>query len=368
MLYNKLIPFGFILTAAAQCITDVIARNSHTSTLNKFIQGLPEVESVLKNAKNITLLAPSNAAFDAFLKTDYGAAAASHPDFLANLLTYHILNGTYKASDYSDVPVFHRTLLTNSSYTSLEDGQRVKAQTANDSVIVTSGLLTTSRVIKPDVDAPNGIIHIIDTVLTIPASISDTAVAANLDSLVGALKKADLVDTIDDLSCATIFAPFDTAFSNASKSLSKLSDDKLKEVLKYHVLDKVQYSTDLADGSNVENIKGEKIHIDEKNYKIKVDSAQVLTSDVLVFNGVVHVIDEVLAVNLDKKEKGHDHKHDHDDHKGHDHKDHDHKDHDHKDHDHKDHESQGAAGPGAKITKYGVIALGTLILAQIFAL
>lgn len=364
MLYNKLFPFGFIVAAVAQSVTDVIARNPNTSSLNKLLQGLPDVASALNQAENITVLAPSNAAFEAFLNTNKEVAAASNSDFVANLLTYHVLPGTYKASAFSSVPVFPRTLLTNSSYTSLKDGQRVKIQTANNSVIVTSGLLTTSRVIKPDVNASNGVIHIVDTVLTIPASVSDTAIAAHLDSLVGALKKVNLVDTVDDLPCATIFAPFDSAFSNASKSISKLSDSQLKEVLKYHVLDTVQYSSDLSDGSDVENINGDKIHIDKENDTIEVDSAHVLTPDVLVSNGVVHVIDEVLAVNTDKKSNGHDHKHDHDDH------DHDHDDHDLSDHDGHDHDkdSHSAAGPGAKVSKHGVIALGTFILAQLFAL
>lgn len=143
-----------------------------------------------------------------------------------------------------------------------------------------------------DLLASNGVIHIIDSVLVIPASISDTAKSAHLDSLAGALKKADLVDTVDDLSSATVFAPTDDAFSAASDSISKLDKSQLKEVLTYHVVDKVQYSIDLADGSDLKNINGDDIHIDTDYDSITVNSANVVISDLLVSNGVVHVIDE----------------------------------------------------------------------------
>lgn len=360
MLFNKLIPFGFVLATTATSVTDVIARNPNTSTLNNLLQQQPEVFSSLESAKNITVLAPSNAAFEAFLKSDEGANAIHKSDLVANLLTYHVLNGVYKASAFSQFPKFPRTLLTNSSYTSLKDGQRVKVQAANDSVVITSGSLATSRVVTPDLLASNGVIHIIDSVLVIPASISDTAKSAHLDSLAGALKKADLVDTVDDLSSATVFAPTDDAFSAASDSISKLDKSQLKEVLTYHVVDKVQYSIDLADGSDLKNINGDDIHIDTDYDSINVNSANVVISDVLVSNGVVHVIDEVLAVNSNKKGKTHDHKHDHDDHDDHDNHDHDHHDHDH------DHHS--SAGSIVKISRHGVIALGIYILAQLFAI
>ncbi|POS86433.1 hypothetical protein EPUL_005506 [Erysiphe pulchra] len=349
MIYNKLIPFGFALTAVATTVTDMISRNPNTSSLNKLLQQLPEIASALDRARSITVLAPSNAAFDAFLRTNAGAAAASQPDVIANLLNYHVLTSTYMASNFSNVPVFPRTLLTNSSYTSLREGQRVKIEAANNSVTVTSGLLNTSCVVTPDITASNGVIHIIDSVLTIPVSITATAIVAHLDNLVGALRKADLDDTVNDLPKTTIFAPSDAAFSNASRSLTRLSDGRLKELLKYHVLSKVKYSTDLADESDVENINGKEIHIEKDNYMIEVNSANVISSDVLVSNGVVHVIDEVLSVNSDN-----DHKHDHD---GHDH-----------DHDDDDDDRHSAAGPGAKISKHDVIALGTFILAQLFAL
>lgn len=62
---------------------------------------------------------------------------------------YHVLTHTYPSSAFSHTPVFANTLLKNTSYTSLSDGQRVKVQVVDSDVIITSGLLTESHVTTP---------------------------------------------------------------------------------------------------------------------------------------------------------------------------------------------------------------------------
>ncbi|RKF75391.1 Fasciclin-like arabinogalactan protein [Golovinomyces cichoracearum] len=337
MILAALIHFGLCLTISAQSVTDVIAHNSDTSSLFQILSDQPEIKSTLKNAQNITILAPSNAAVQTFLDSDMGADAVAHPDFVANLLKYHVLVGTYRASDFGETPAFPRTLLTNSSYTSLKDGQVVKAQLSNSDVVVTSGLLSKSRVVTSDITASNGVVHIIDRFLTIPSSISETAVEAKLDSLVAALQKTDLVNTVDHLPNATVFAPNDAAFEASSDSTSKLNSDELKNVLTYHVAKKIKYSIEL-DHSHLHNLNGSHIHVHRDGKNITVDSAKVITADVLVSNGVVHVIDKVLGLEPVNHEA----------------------------HNHKDPDSNGAGSP--IINKHGLIALCALIMAQVFAL
>lgn len=337
MILTALIQFGLCLAVSAQCVTDVIANNSDTSSLYQILSGQPEVLSTLKNAKNITILAPSNTAVQTFLNSDIGADTVAYPDFVANLLKYHVLVGTYRASDFKETPAFPRTLLTNSSYTSLKDGQRVKTELLNSEVVVTSGLLSKSRVVTSDITASNGVVHIIDRFLTIPSSISETAVEAKLDSLVAALQKTNLVDTVDFLPSATIFAPNDAAFEASSDSTSKLNSDQLKNVLTYHVADKIKYSIDL-DHDHLKNLNQTQIHIHRDDKTISVDFAEVITADVLVSNGVVHVIDKVLDLDPANHEA----------------------------HDHKDHDSKGAGS--AINNKHGLITICALIMAQVFAL
>lgn len=81
-----------------------------------------------------------------------------------------------------------------------------------------------------------GVIHIIDKVLTIPESPSDTAIAAGLSSLAGALIKANLVDTVDNLKDVTIFAPANAAFQAIGSGLANISNEDLSSILTYHVV------------------------------------------------------------------------------------------------------------------------------------
>ena len=76
--------------------------------------------------------------------------------------------------------------------------------------------------------------HIIDTVLTLPESDADTAIAAGLSGLAGALTSAKLVDTVDSLSDVTIFAPSNAAFEAIGSALPNLSAPELANILEYH--------------------------------------------------------------------------------------------------------------------------------------
>jgi uncharacterized surface protein with fasciclin (FAS1) repeats len=102
--------------------------------------------SALAGASNITVLAPSNEALAKFLNTTAGTSAASMPGAVAALLSYHILNGTYPASSFTNTSMFIPTMLMNTSYANVTGGQRVEAMATNNSVVFTSGLLSTSTV------------------------------------------------------------------------------------------------------------------------------------------------------------------------------------------------------------------------------
>lgn len=134
-------------------------------------------------------------------------------------------------------------------------------------------------------------IHIIDHVLTIPQSDSATAVAANLTSLAGALTQASLVNTVNSLKDVTIFAPSNAAFAAIGSALGNLTTAQLTSILTYHVVSgTVGYSTGLTN-TTLTTVNGETLKITIENGAVYVNSARVVTPDVLVANGVVHVID-----------------------------------------------------------------------------
>lgn len=211
------------------------------------------------------------------------------------VLTYHVLNGTIRSTDIQDTPSFPKTLLTNSTYTNVTGGQVVKAETEDNSVVFTSGLLRQSRVVTADATFTGGIVHIIDSVLTIPMNDSATAVAANLTALAGALTTADLVSTLDSAEDVTVFAPSNSAFAAIQNLAANLSTEQLSSVLTYHVVQgTVGYSSSLTSGAQLTTLNGGQVTITIDDGDVFVNSAEVQIADVLVSNGVVHVIDNVL--------------------------------------------------------------------------
>jgi uncharacterized surface protein with fasciclin (FAS1) repeats len=108
----------------------------------------PQLVSALVNARNITILAPSNAALLKYLNDSSRATAvAQDPSLLVAILSYHVLSGTYYASSFTSKSAFIPTLLTNETYANITGGQRVEALLRGGGVSIFSGLKEASTVV-----------------------------------------------------------------------------------------------------------------------------------------------------------------------------------------------------------------------------
>jgi uncharacterized surface protein with fasciclin (FAS1) repeats len=136
---------------------------------------------------------------------------------------------------------------------------------------------------------------LIDGVLSAPLGAAATANAAGLTSLTKALSNADLVSAVESAKDITIFAPTNAAFAAAGATLAKLSDKQVADALKYHVVTGLGYSTGLKDRDVLPTLNGGKLTVSIKNGAVFVNGAKVVKADVLVKQGVVHVIDSVLV-------------------------------------------------------------------------
>ncbi|KAF2235953.1 beta-Ig-H3/fasciclin [Viridothelium virens] len=276
----------------AQSLTSVLQGNSDLSTLTSTLQKFPSLLQSLGSASNITILAPTNEAFNALFATPAGMAAQNDDGLLQAVLQYHVINGTYPASSIPSSGAFVPTLLTNSSYTNVTGGQRVEGISQNGNVTFFSGGKATSNVTQADVKFDGGIIHVINAVLTVPANITSTAQASGLSTLASALTQTNLLNTVNVLPDITVFAPTNQAFAAINSTIAMLSTQQLASVLEYHVINgTVAYSTTLMDGETVPTLNGATVKITLANGGVKVNQATVTIADVLVANGVVHVID-----------------------------------------------------------------------------
>jgi len=298
MQYKLLSLAALAASASAQQMMNLTAALGNTPELSNLTTSLglyPDLVSQLSQLSNITLLAPSNEAFAKLLNSSAGEAfQANNTKLITALFSYHILNGTYYASNVTNQSAFIPTALRNPQYTNVTGGQVVEAVMSNNNVVFYSGALMNSTVTGADHNFTGGVIHIIDTFLTIPLNISSTAVAANLTAAAGALTKADLVDALDTLKDVTCFVPNNEAFQSIGSALENASMVDLVRILQYHVINgTVGYSSDLSNTS-LTTLGGSNVTITVEDGNVFVNSAKVLIPDVLVANGVVHVIDNVL--------------------------------------------------------------------------
>lgn len=129
------------------------------------------------------------------------------------------------------------------------------------------------------------------------ADIVDTAVnAGSFNTLVAAVKAANLVDTLKGSGPFTVFAPTDDAFAKLpAGTVDALLQDipKLKKILTYHVVSGKVTAADVVKLKSATTVEGSDVKIDASQ-GVKVNDSTVTTPDVAADNGVIHIIDTVL--------------------------------------------------------------------------
>ncbi|MER3375053.1 MAG: fasciclin domain-containing protein [Allomuricauda sp.] len=260
-----------------------------------------------------TVFAPTNQAFADLLAQLDGFDSLDDfnsqelQDLLAVILTYHVVSGSAALStDLSDGQTL-TTLQGSTLEVSTSGGVFIGDATDNDAQVTTA-----------DVEASNGVVHIIDKVLLpqaiidqladiILVPITDLAIGnENLENLVAALVAADgdLPTVLRGDGPFTVLAPTDEAFETFldGASLGDIPTEVLTQVLLNHVIEGELYSTDLqglgsgytstsAVGAGDENIS---IFFDTSDGVTFNGVSSVVAADVKALNGVVHVVDAVI--------------------------------------------------------------------------
>ena len=271
-------------------IVEIAQSDPNLSTLVDAIVAADLVETFSEGGP-FTVFAPTNDAF-AKLDPDVLNNIISTPSLLTALLQYHVVSGEVTSSQ-----------LSNGNVATLLSGQSI-------AVDVTGGMVTlneSSKVTAADIDASNGVIHVIDEVLLPTDFVSQTIVqiaASNPDFsiLVSALSKPELSDLLaaanDPTSDLTVFAPNNDAFNATLDALGKESIDDLpvtllREIVQYHIVAGAQMSTDLTNGLLPTLLTDENLTVDVSN-NVMINDSEVIAADIKAINGVIHVVDGVL--------------------------------------------------------------------------
>ena len=135
---------------------------------------------------------------------------------------------------------------------------------------------------------------------TCDKTIVENAVASkDFSTLVAAVKAAGLVETLSGKGPFTVFAPTNKAFEKlpegtVAELLKPENKEKLIAVLTYHVVPGKVLAADVLKLSKAKTVQGSEVKIKVDEGKVKVDDANVVKTDIISKNGVIHVIDSVI--------------------------------------------------------------------------
>jgi len=272
-------------------IVEIASGDAQFSTLVAALQQANLV-SVLEGVGPFTVFAPTNAAF-----TAAGIDLATISDAaLTEVLLYHVLGGAKITSgDLADGQTYASTA---STYGPDATQLSVLIEKSSNGVVVNGS----TNVSTADVDATNGVIHIVDQVLLPLDIVGHASANSNFTSLVGALVAADgdLVTVLSGDGPFTVFAPLNSAFAAIQSTVDGLTTEQLAKVLTYHVVGGNVVSGALTDGQVVSTVNA------PETFTVNIDGgavtltdagggvSTVLLTDVQATNGVIHVLESVI--------------------------------------------------------------------------
>ncbi len=258
-------------------VADLAVANSSFTTLVSALSGAGLVPALSDAKGTFTVFAPTNDAF---------AQLASLPEDLKPILLYHVLGSTIYANQVTTG--YAKTLssfMTHPMDMYINTASGVKIN-------------NTATVVVADVVGSNGVIHVIDKVLLPPSVVGIAINNSTFSTLVSAVVKAGLAETLQGVGPFTVFAPTNDAFQAlltalGVANLDALTAEQLTPILLYHVVSGNVVSSSLTNGP-VATLQGSNININVGKGVVLNGNTNVIVADVQGSNGVVHAIDKVL--------------------------------------------------------------------------
>jgi transforming growth factor-beta-induced protein len=261
-----------IATPEKKTIVEIASGDSRFTSLVLAVKKAGLVEA-LSGAGPLTVFAPTDQAFTTALAALGKTLDQLSAEELKPILTYHVLGAAVKSTDLKAGPV--KMLSGVSAFVSTSGGAKING----------------ASVVTADIEAKNGVIHVIDKVILPPNLLEAATLAGDFSTLIGAVTSAGLAETLAKPGAnLTVFAPNNAAFAKLS---AVPSGDALKNVLLYHVVSGKVLATDLKAGPVPTLLTGKSVTVDLSG-GARINDAKVLAADVVTTNGVIHVIDTVL--------------------------------------------------------------------------
>jgi transforming growth factor-beta-induced protein len=272
-------------------LVDVILEiNGQTGEFSTVIQALTAANlvEVLAAVGDKTVFAPTDAAFAALGLTPANVGTLP-TGMLTQLLLFHVAPGRLDAAT-----------VVGSQSIQMANGRSAQVRIEGDDVF-----LNNARIVQVDVEATNGIIHVIDAVLLRPAE-SPTIVDVLLDTyaqtgefstLIAAVVSADLVGPLSSRGNGTVFAPTNQAFADIGLNASNVGDiprEQLINILGYHIAPGRRDAASVVQLDRLRMSNGQFANIRVEGGEVFINNARIIATDVPATNSIIHVIDAVL--------------------------------------------------------------------------
>ncbi|KAM6932780.1 periostin, osteoblast specific factor b [Lycodopsis pacificus] len=250
---------------------------SSQSTFGDMVSELG-LSAAMRPGTEYTLLAPFNAAFnDEVMSMDQS--------LLKIILERHILKGKIVLGE-----LFNGQLL-----------ETIAGKFLRVFIYRTGVCIENSCLVRGSKEGSNGALHLTRTILK-PAEKSMFEILTEnrgFKIFLSLMEAAGLTDLLKQEGDFTLFAPTDDAFSHLSESdLSLLKSDMnaLRTILLYHINNGIFIGDGLETGVTnlLKSLQGSNLRVMPANNSMLVNSVDVLESDIMATNGVIHFISQVL--------------------------------------------------------------------------
>lgn len=297
-------------------IVEILDKDATNFSILKAALVKTDLLNTFRNPGSYTVFAPKNSSFVTAGITEASIAAMT-PTQVATLkkqLQYHVLSVGTRSADFpsngymnSFSPFGTSTSVSISLHTNKASGVVLNGGTTNGG----------ATVLEADINASNGVIHVVDAVLSIPKVHNLIIANPDLSSLVGVLTSAPQAAVLTDLTTTatgatnalsrTVFAPTNAAFTSAA-FLTGQSDANITKVLKYHLENNNRRASSTTSFSSTAltintQLTGPQQTIAIAAATIKIAditavNATIKTINIQGTNGVAHIIDKVLQPTL----------------------------------------------------------------------
>ncbi|GAA6067314.1 transforming growth factor-beta-induced protein ig-h3, partial [Tachysurus ichikawai] len=256
------------------------------ATTTKIYSERAKLREEIEGPGSFTFFAPSNEAWSALPIEILDALVSNVNIELLNALHYHMINKRLTSDD----------LKHGSSFSSMYQDFDVHIHHYSNGIVT----VNCARLVKTDQHATNGIVHVVDRVITAVTNNIQSFLETedDLTTLQKAVDDAGLTSVFENQGSYTVFAPTNEAFEKIPpEMMNRILNDPvaLKDLLNYHILKTMHCAESILAGTPLETLQGTVLEVGCEDDKMTLNGKAIVTStDKLGTNGVVHYINELL--------------------------------------------------------------------------